>query len=278
MKTRTTFRVLAVLLVGLTWGEVAQGQEDPALKRLEHSPRHHEWVEIAVNDQRKVKTFVVYPEVDAPATAVIVIHENRGLTDWVRSVADQLAEKGYVALAPDFLSGMAPEGGGTPDFPSSDAAREGIYKLTPEQVMADADAVAKYAGALDATNDHLVVSGFCWGGGQAFRYGIHNPRVDAAFVFYGSAPEPEELKKLKVPVHGFYGGNDFRITGQVPSVQKVLKEAGASFEPMIYEGAGHGFMRAGEGADATPANAKAMEQAWKRWQEILTKIGEKPKS
>lgn len=278
MRKPTVCYFLTMAMGSLLLAGVAKAQEDPALKRLEESPRHHEWVEIAVNDQRKVKTFVVYPEVDAPATAVIVIHENRGLTDWVRSVADQLAEKGYVALAPDFLSGTAPEGGGTTDFSSSDAARDAIYKLPPEQVTADLDAVVKYAGELDATNEHVVVSGFCWGGGQSFRYGIHNPKIDAAFVFYGSAPGPEDLKQLKVPVYGFYGGNDFRITGQVPDVEKVLKEAGARFEPVVYEGAGHGFMRAGEAADASPANAQAMEQAWKRWHELLTKIGEKPKS
>ena len=269
---RTAFCVLVFAALA---GD-AVGQDDPAVKRLEESPRHHEWVEIESKGGRTVKAFVVYPEVDAPATAVIVIHENRGLTDWVRSVADKLAEQGFVAVAPDLLSGTAPGGGGTAEYPSSDAARDAIYELPPEQVIADLDALAKYTRELKATNDTLTVAGFCWGGGQSFRYAIHNPKLDAAFVFYGSAPEKEALKTLKTPVYGFYGGNDFRISGQVPEVEKVAEAAGVTYKPVIYKGAGHGFMRAGEAADASPANAKAMQAGWKRWVMILEALeGEK---
>lgn len=254
-------------LVLLTSG--AAGQDDPAAKRLEESPRHHEWVEIESEGERTIKAFVAYPEVDSPAPAVIVIHENRGLTDWVRSVADQLAEKGFVAVAPDLLSGTAPGGGGTDEYSSSDAARDAIYELPPEQVTADLDAVAQYTSELKATNDILTVAGFCWGGGQAFRYAAHNPQLKAAFVFYGSAPEQDAIKNLKVPVYGFYGGNDFRITGQVPEVEKSAQAASVTYKPVIYEGAGHGFMRAGQAKDASPANAKAMKKGWERWVGIL---------
>lgn len=259
---------LGLLVLALTAG--SQAQEDPAKQRLEKSPRHHEWVEVPAENGRKVKSFVVFPETDKPVPAVIVIHENRGLNDWARSVADQLAEKGFVAIAPDLLSGMGPNGGGTDSF--GEDARRGIYELKPEQVMSDLDAVAKYVSGLDATNDKLAVAGFCWGGGQSFNYAIHNPKLDAAFVFYGTAPSEEALAKLKVPVYGFYGGNDFRITGQVPKVSETLKSAGKKYEPVTYEGAGHGFMRAGEGSDASPENKKAMEQGWERWVEILKKL------
>lgn len=265
-------RILCGLAVLTALTAQANGQDDPATKRLEASPRHHEWVDVPAADGRKVRSFVVYPEVDKPTTAVVVIHENRGLTDWVRSVADQLAEKGFVAIAPDFLSGTGPDGGGTDAYASQDAARDGIYKLPPDQVTSDLDAVVKYVRGLDATNDKVAVAGFCWGGGQAFRYATHNPEIAGAFVFYGSAPEADALKSVKVPVYGFYGGNDFRITGQVPGVAKSLKAADKTYDPVTYEGAGHGFMRSGEGAEADPANAKAMQAGWERWVSLLKKL------
>ena len=96
--------------------------QDPSKERLEKSPRHHEWVKVPQGD-RTVHAFLVFPEVKDKVTAVVVIHENRGLTDWVRGVADQLAEAGYIAIAPDLLSGAGPNGGKTSDFPSQDAAR-----------------------------------------------------------------------------------------------------------------------------------------------------------
>lgn len=261
---------LGLGLLVLALAADVQAQDDPVKQRLEKSPRHHEWVEVPAANGRKVKSFLVFPETDKPVPAVIVIHENRGLNDWARSVADQLAAKGFVAIAPDLLSGTGPNGGGTESFGAN--ATQGIYALSPEQVTSDLDAVAKYVSGLDATNDKIVVAGFCWGGGQSFRYATHNPELDAAFVFYGSAPSEEDLAKLKVPVYGFYGGNDFRITGQVPKVSETLKSSGKKFEPVTYEGAGHGFMRSGEAPDASAENKKAMEQGWERWVEILKKL------
>jgi carboxymethylenebutenolidase len=249
---------------------LAQAVSDPT-ERLENSPRHHEWVDINAAGGRKVRTWVVYPEVDRPATVVIVIHENRGLTDWVRGVADQLAEAGYLAVAPDLLSGTAPGGGGTAEYGSEDAARTGIGKLPQEQVTADLDAVCQHAKQLPAGNKVVAVSGFCWGGGQTFNYATHNPDIAAAFVFYGSAPRDEAAyKKIDAPVYGFYGGNDFRITGQVPDVEKRMNALGKDFEPVVYDGAGHGFMRQGETID-DPNNPdrKARDAAWKRWKKLL---------
>ena len=247
----------------------APATADPATERLEKSPRHHEWVEVDAGGGRKVRSFVVYPEVAKPVPAVVVIHENRGLNDWARSVADKLAENGYVAVAPDLLSGTGPNGGGTDSFANADAARDGIYKLDPEKVLTDLDAVVKYARGLDATTDAVAVAGFCWGGGQSFRYAAHNPSIAAAFVFYGTAPSETELKTIKAPVYGFYGGNDFRITGQTPKVAEAMKAADKKYEPVVFEGAGHGFMRSGEEPNADPANRKGMEAGWKRWLEVL---------
>jgi carboxymethylenebutenolidase len=243
--------------------------QDWALQRLEKSPRHHEWAAIK-SGERTVHTFVAFPESKAKATAVIVIHENRGLTDWVRSVADQLAEAGYVALAPDLLSGSAPEGGRTKDFATSDAAREAIYKLTPEQVTADLDAVAAYALKLPASNGKLAVAGYCWGGGQTFRYATHNKDLDAAFVFYGAFEHTkEQLADVAAPVYGFYGGNDERINATIPKSAELMRELGKRYEPVTYEGAGHGFMRSGEDPQGSEADKKARTEAWARWKTLL---------
>src|SRR5574341_209591 len=125
--------------------------QDWAKARLDKSPRHGEWVKVK-NGQREVNSFVVYPEVKDKATAVVVIHEIFGLTDWVRSVADQLAEAGYIAIAPDLLSGKAPGGGGTAELGSGDAVRKAISSLPPDQITADLNAAMAYVAKLPASN------------------------------------------------------------------------------------------------------------------------------
>ena len=269
--TRSTI-LLPALTCMLLAGPATAQEADPTGERLEQSPRHHEFVRIDTEAGRSVRALVVYPEVDRPVPAVVVIHENRGLTDFERGVADQLAEAGYVAIAPDLLSQTGPNDGDTDSFASGDAAREGIYQLPPEQVTADLDAVVSHARSLDATTDKVAVAGFCWGGGQAFRYATDNPEVAATFVFYGTAPEKEAIKEIESPVYGFYGGDDFRITGQVPEVEEAMEAAGKVYEPVVYEGAGHGFVRAGAMPDADEANQRSREQAWERWKELLGKL------
>ncbi len=270
---RSGWLLIAVAVLVSTGARGARGQEgDPAKKRLESSPRHHEWVDVKTKAGRIVRAFLAFPEVDKPVPGVLVIHENRGLNDWARGVADQLAEAGYVALAPDLLSQTGPDKGGTESYASGDAAREGIYRLPPEQVLADLDACFEHLRKLDATSRTVAVAGFCWGGAQSFRYAAHNPELAAAFVFYGSAPERDEFEKIKAPVFGFYGGNDQRITGQVSKVAEEMKKLHKRFDPVTYEGAGHGFMRAGEEPDADAPNRDARDQAWKRWKELLAKL------
>ncbi len=260
----------ALLLAAAACGLARAQAPDPVQTRLNDTPRHHEWVEIETPEGRKVKTFVVFPEVKDKATAVIIIHENKGLTDWERSVADRIAEAGYVALAPDFLSGAGPDGGGTSSFASRDAATQGIYGLKPEQVTADLDAVAAYAKKIEAANGKVAVIGFCWGGGKSFAYAAHNPDIAAAMVCYGTAPEDEAaLESIKAPVYGFYGGNDARITSQVPRVTESMKKLGKAYEPVVYEGAGHGFLRAGEQPTASDDDKKAFAEGCERAKKIL---------
>src|SRR3990172_10006851 len=178
---KKTIAVAAVLLLWLA----PAGAQEWAKQKLEKSPRHGEWVEIK-HDNRTVQAFVVYPESKQKAPVVIVIHEIFGLSEWARTVADQLAANGYIAIAPDFLSGMGPNGGKSSDFASVDAAREANSKLYPAQVTADLNAVADYAKKLPASNGKLAVAGFCWGGGQSFRFATNHSDLKAAFVFYGS--------------------------------------------------------------------------------------------
>lgn len=247
-------------------------QDDPALDRLNNSPRHHEWVQVARGD-RVVHTFVVYPEVSHRAPAVLVIHENRGLTDWVRSVADRLAEDGYVAVAPDLLSGMGPDGGKTSDFADRNQARDALYTRSQEDVTADLEAVADWALEIPAADGTLSVAGFCWGGRQTFRFATVRDDFQAAFVFYGSAPEEEgSLERIGCPVYGFYGGNDARVNATIEPTRERMSTAGKTYEPVTYEGARHGFMRAGEAPDASEENRRAAEEAWRRWLALLADL------
>ncbi len=246
--------------------------QDWAKARLEKSPRHLEWVKVKAG-AREVNCFVAYPEVKDKATAVVIIHEIFGLTDWVRGVADQLAEAGYIVIAPDLLSGAAPGGGGTAELGGGDAVRKAISGLKPEQITADLNAVVDYVTKLPSGNGKVAVGGFCWGGTQTFRFATNNKDIKAGLVFYGSGPEKEEeIARIKCPIYGFYGGNDNRVNATIPKSTELMKKASKTYEPVTYEDAGHGFMRAGEAPDANAANQKARAAAWKRVKELLEKL------
>ena len=246
--------------------------QDWTKARLEKSPRHLEWVKVKQGN-REVNSFLAFPEVKDKATAVVLIHEIFGLTDWVRRVADQLAEAGYVAVAPDLLSGTGPNGGGTSELGGADAVRKAISSLPPDQITADLNAVVEYVSKLPACNGKVVVAGFCWGGSQSFRFATNNKDIRAALVFYGTGPvEEREIARIDCPVYGFYGGNDARVTAAVSDSANLMKKASKTYEPVTYEGAGHGFMRAGEAPDASEANKRAHDQAWKRWKELLKRL------
>ena len=256
-----------------------------------------------------MNAFIVYPEVKNKATAVVVIHEIFGMSDWVQSLTDQLAEAGYIAIAPDLLSGMGPNGGGTSDVATggSNAVGVVIQSLPPDQITADLNAVADYVSKLPAANGKLAVAGFCWGGGQTFRYVTNNPTLKAAFVFYGAPPltgqppalpvDKVALGRIATPVYGFYAGNDARINATLPATIEAMKDLKKDYEPVTYEGAGHGFMRAGDAPEPVApvakgngeadklttdtfekalttykANKKARDEAWLRWKAILAKV------
>ena len=246
----------------------AASAQEWAKANLEKSPRHQEWVVVKHGD-RVVHAFIVYPETKRKATAVLVIHEIFGLSDWARSLADQLAASGYIAIAPDLLSGFGPNGGKSSDFPSVDAAREANSKLDLDIVTADLNAVADYVKKLPSANGKLYVAGFCWGGSQSFRFATNRADLAAAFVFYGAPPAKDAMPRIKAPVYGFYAGNDSRINATIDDTREQMKAAGKTYDPVIYDGAGHGFMRAGEAPDANEANKKARADAWTRWLRLL---------
>ncbi len=266
MKLRTL--ALGLLLAAFSTGTMLA--QDWAKERLNKSPRHPEWVDLKHGD-RTVKAFVVYPEVKNKAPAVLVIHEIFGLTDWAKSLADELAAAGYIAIAPDLLS--AP-GKDTSSYPGQDDAIKAVSGLQDAQIFPDLDAAAEYAIKLPACNGTLAVTGFCWGGGKSFAYANHNPRLKAAFVFYGIGPESEaEAAGIACPVYGFYGENDIHVDPTISRSKEIMQKAGKTYEPVTYPGAGHGFMRAGEAPDASEANRKARDAAWERWKSLLKKLG-----
>jgi carboxymethylenebutenolidase len=234
---------------------------DWAKQRLAASSRHREWVKVKSGD-REVNAFVVYPEVKGKATSVVVIHEIFGMSDWVQLLADEVAEAGYIAIAPDLLSGVT--------LADANAVGKAIRDLPPDQITADLNAVADYVAKLPAANGKVAVAGFCWGGGQAFRFATNRPTLAAAFVFYG--PGPDSVDSIKAPVYGFYAGNDARIGATVAKTLQMMHDAKKTYEVVTYEGAGHGFMRAGDAPDASAANKKARDESWVRWKGVLKDI------
>ena len=243
--------------------------QDWAKARLDASPRHHEYVTLHHNG-RAVEAFVVYPEVKQKVPVVIMIHEIFGQTDWAREMADEVAAQGFIVVEPDLLSGHGPNGGGSSAFPSQEATIQAVSGLDPDVVNADLDAAADYAKTIPAANGKIVVAGFCWGGGKSFAFAAHRHDLSAAFVFYG--PPPSDLSAVTAPVYGFYAGNDARITATVPATTAAMKAAHKIYEPVVYDGAGHGFMRAGEAPDANAANKKAREEGFSRFIALLRKI------
>lgn len=266
-------KCFAVALVLLVCGSPALSQISVD-ERLNDSHRHHEWIEIPAEGGRVVHAFVAWPERDDDARAVIVIHENRGLTDWVRSFSDRLAEAGYVAVAPDLLSGFDAGRKRTADFDSSDAARSAIYELDGARVLEDLKAVRAHIGTMPGVRGDPAVAGFCWGGSQTFRFATAADDIAAALVFYGTAPEEDEaIAGITAPVFGFYGADDQRVNATIPATESLMDKHGKTYEVEIYDGAGHAFMRQGADPKAEESVRDARDRAWQRVLRILESRG-----
>jgi carboxymethylenebutenolidase len=272
----------AALLLSLAALCLPAAAQDWAQARLTKSPRHSEYVTLTSAGGRKLQAFVVYPEVKDKAPVVVMIHEIFGLTDWAREMADEVAGAGYIVVEPDLLSGLGPAGtnssgaaftpaqpGGTSAFPSQDAAIHAVSSLPDDRVLADLDAAADYGKSLPASNGTVFVAGFCWGGGKSFLFATHRHDLSAAFVFYGPPPAPDLMKNITAPVYGFYAGSDARITSTIPQTTAAMKADGKTYDPVVYDGAGHGFMRAGEAPDANAANTAARQEGFRRFVKLL---------
>ncbi len=275
-----------------------------AKDNLAKSPRHGEYVTIPEAGGRNLQAWVVYPETRGKAPVVVMIPEIFGLSDWAREMADEVAGAGYIVVEPDLLSGFGPNPaasatpdgaaamgpdhahmnmpqtgagaayvpatpGGTAAFPDQGAVVKAVSSLPDPQVLGDLDAAADYGRHLPAASGKLSVVGFCWGGGKTFLFATHRHDLSAAFVFYGPPPATDLMRNINVPVYGFYAGNDARITSTLDATKVDMKAAGKTFEPVVYDGAGHGFMRAGEAPDASAENSAARQAGFRRLVQLL---------
>lgn len=265
--------------IDVAWDDsIPAGTADHAARALKESSRHGEWVDIKMKDGTALKSWVVYPERKDKAGVVVVIHDIGGMRDMPRAVGDQLAQDGFIAIVPDFLSGKGPNGGGSESFTTG--VGQGIQSLTPADVIARLDAAMEYGKGLPASNGNTAVLGFCWGGARSFGYAVAQPALNAAVVFYGDAPGASapgateealatQYAGTKAPVLGLYAGNDARIGATIPVTQAAMKKAGKTYEVHTFEGSGHGFM--GNQAGAGGANLKAAQQAWPLAKDFLVR-------
>jgi carboxymethylenebutenolidase len=234
--------------------------EGHAQTMLERSPRHGEFVDVPSPSGVALRTWVSYPERKDRAGTVLIIHEIFGLTDWIRGVADQLAKEGFIAVAPDLISGLGPGGGGTDSVASRDDVVKLVRTLTPEETTARLNAVRAYAAKIPAANGKVATMGFCWGGGKSFAYAANDPPPQAAVVYYGVSPDSVTLPNVRAPVLGLYGGDDARVNMTIDPAKTALKKKGRSYDPHLYDGAGHGFLRTQTLRGG--ANLAATRKAW----------------
>lgn len=262
-----TTRRVAPMDYDHTESSVAQSAVSPAnipagsgsvRDRLDRSPRHGEWAMIRTGPTDSVRAWVVYPERATKAPVVVIVHEIFGLSTWVRGVADQLAADGYIAVAPDLLTGKAPLQG---DTLTQDVAVAAIRTLDPKDVQRQLEAVGRYGMSLPAALPRYGIVGFCWGGGVSFEHAVRSPAgLGAAVVYYGVSPKTTDLASIRSPVLGLYGGRDMRVDATIPPADSAMRSMGKVFEPHVFEGAGHGFLRAQD--DSTGANLAASKSAW----------------
>jgi carboxymethylenebutenolidase len=228
--------------------------------RLARSPRHGEYVMIRTGPSDSVRAWVVYPERATKAPVVVVVHEIFGLSTWVRGVADQLAADGYIAVAPDLLTGRATPDAGA-DTLTQAVATAAIRTLDMPTVQRQLAAVGAWGMALPAAEQRYGTVGFCWGGGTSFAHAVANPRgLGAAVVYYGTSPATASLASVRAPVLGLYAGDDARVDATIPPADSAMRALGKTFQPHIFAGAGHGFLRQQDGKNG--ANLAASRQAW----------------
>lgn len=230
-----------------------------AQARLSASPRHGEWVMVRTGANDSVRAWIVYPERSTKAPVVVVIHEIFGVSNWIRSVTDQLAADGFIAIAPDLLTKFNIPNTANGE-PNPDSVRARIGQIKPEQYQPQIRAVAEYAMNLPAAAKTYGVVGYCWGGAAVFAHAVHYPAVNAVVSYYGTTPSPADLARVKAPVLGLYGENDERVNSTIARADSAAKANGFVYEYHKFTGAGHGFLRAQDGQNG--ANLTASQAAW----------------
>ncbi|MEE2840189.1 MAG: dienelactone hydrolase family protein [Acidobacteriota bacterium] len=263
-QTRASLMMLVLVVMAVSPVNALQlslpASDEEARNRLNSSPRHSEWLRIESGGEN-INAWIVFPERSDPAPVVVVIHEIYGLTDWIRAVTDQLAADGYIAIAPDLLSGKGPKGGGMESV-DRDGAVALVRSLEWNEMVSHLNDTARHAMALGAATNSIAVLGFCWGGSSSFAYAGERPDLGAAVVYYGSTPTPQVMTRIQAPVLGLYGEDDARVNRTIPSAETEMAGLDKNYQNEIYAGAGHGFLRA-QGA-REGANLRASEQAWPR--------------
>ena len=245
--------------------------------RLASSPRKGEYVNVMV-DGKPMRTWVVHPTGNGKAPVVVVIMEIFGLSDWIRGVADQLAAEGFIAVAPDIVVGHGKDGGDTSSLSTQQEITQAVLRLPPDEIITKLKAAREWGLKDPRSNGKSASVGYCFGGAQSFAFAVAEPNLNAAVVYYGQAPTDappaargtppgpyqvsDSVANVKAPIIGFYGGlmQDARIGNTVAPTEAKMKGLGKTYEPHIFDGAAHGFLRAQTGNDG--ANMKATEQAW----------------
>ncbi len=266
---RSAFVILTLIAAPPVLAAQLPADDSSAVARLNASPRHGEWIRYDAGGGDSVRAWVVYPERRDRAGVVVVIHEIYGLTDWIRGVADQLAAEGFIAVAPDLLSGKGPNQGGSESVDRQGAVAL-VRALSRDEVTRRLVAAGRYATGRPGARGDVATIGFCWGGSTSFHMATAWPGLRGAVVYYGSSPDSARLAEVRAPVLGLYGGDDARVNATVPPAQAELRRLVRRFEVETYDGAGHGFLRdqAGRGG----ANRRATEQAWPRTVAFLREV------
>jgi carboxymethylenebutenolidase len=231
--------------------------------------RNEAWAQITAKDDARlivenikypgetgeIRGYFARPKGDAKLPGVVVIHENRGLNAHIEDVTRRIALEGFLALAPDALSPL----GGTPE--DSEKAPALLGQLDKEKNTKNFVAAVKYLKTYPLSTGKVGVVGFCWGGAMANQVAVHSPDLVAAVPYYGAAPAPEDVPKIKASLLLHYAGMDERINAGIPAFEAALKAAGVNYKIYIYEGAQHAFNN-----DMAPTryNKDAAQLAWQR--------------
>src|SRR5688572_24109810 len=278
MRTRVLFgssALIITLAAGIAAGSkdaaatggTRAGWQEPSLpasgteanQRLAASPRKGEWVMVRTGTD-SVRAWVVYPAQRRNAPVVVAVHDNQGMSNWIRAVADQLAADGFIAIAPDLLSMLDvarhPDGESVREAVS--AALRNVDQTTRDRFI---QAVGEWGTKLDGASSKYGIVGFCWGGSTVFAHAVAAPAaLGAVVVYYGGAPAPDRLASVRAPILGLYAGDDARVNTSVTPADSALKALGRTYETHFFEGAGHGFTRSQEQREG--ANREAVKKAW----------------